>query len=163
MVNELFRLPDPYVGRHRVAAEEIDAYGHVNNAHYVRWLDRVAWDHSTALGITPERCLTSRRGMAVRHSRLDYLAALIESDEVLIATWIYSSDGRLRCSRRFEIARERDGVRAFEAEIDYFSLNLDTGRPSRFPPEFTKAYAPLPSVLAAYEALPEAARHVGSW
>ncbi len=163
MIDVPFRLPDPYVVRHRVAADEIDAYGHVNNAHYVRWLDRVAWDHSAALGITPGHCLTSRRGMAVRHSRLDYLSALFESDEVLIATWICASDGRLRCSRRFEVVRATDGVRAFEAEIDYFSLNLDTGRPSRFPPEFTSAYAPLPSVLAAYEALPDAARRVGSW
>ena len=41
-------------------------------------------------------------------------------------------DGRLRCSRRFEVLRVSDGGRVLDAEIDYF-LNLDTGSPCRFP------------------------------
>lgn len=53
----------------------------------------IAWAHSSRLSLPLERCLELRRGMAVRHTRLDYL----------------------------------------EAEIDYFCLNLDTGKPCRFP------------------------------
>ena len=140
---------------------EIDEYQHVNNAIYLQWLDRIAWAHSTALGIPLDRCLDIRRGMAVRHTRVDYLEAAMLNDELLLATWIVACDGRLRCTRRFDILRPEDGKRILEAEVDYFCLNLDTGKPCRFPPEFTSCYAVLPGVAAAYEALPEPMRRVG--
>jgi acyl-CoA thioester hydrolase len=158
-----FSLPAPFTGTHRVAATEIDAYDHVNNTIYLQWLDRVAWAHSAALGLSLDDCLALRRGMAVRHTRVDYWDAARLGDELLIATWIIAGDGRLRCTRRFEILRVADARRMLDAEIDFFCMNLDTGKPCRFPPVFTARYAPLPEVLAAYAALPEALRRPGQW
>ena len=158
-----FRLPEAYTGIHRVAREEIDEYEHVNNTVYLQWLDRIAWAHSAQLGISIEHCLSIRCGMAVRHTRVDYLEAARLDDLLMLGTWIVASDGRLRCSRRFEILRVADGKRVLEAEIDFFCLNLDTGKPCRFPREFTVSYAPLAAVLAAYEKLPREARAVGAW
>ena len=40
-----------------------------------------------------ERCLELRRGMAVRHTRADYLEAALLADDLLLATWIIASDG----------------------------------------------------------------------
>jgi acyl-CoA thioester hydrolase len=147
--------------RHQVAAEEIDEYAHVNNAVYLQWLDRVAWAHAADLGASLERCLALRRGMAVRHTRVDYLEAAVLGDTLLLATWIVACDGRLRCTRRFDILRIADGKRVLDAEIDYFCLNLDTGKPCRFPAEFTEFYIADPDVTAAYENLPESLRRVG--
>lgn len=161
MTECLFRLPGAHTGKHRVVASEIDAYDHVNNTVYLQWLDRIAWDHSAVLGLPLARCLALRCGMAVRHTRVDYLDAARLGDELLLATWIVAGDGRLLCSRRFEILRQKDGRRVLEAEIDFFNLNLDTGKPCRFPPEFTAAYEPKPAILAAYADLPDAVRHVG--
>jgi hypothetical protein len=48
------------------------------------------------------------------------------------------------------------------AELDFFCLNLDTGKPSRFPSEFTECYAPLPEVVAAYSRL-EDRLSLGHW
>lgn len=158
-----FRLPAPFTGTHRVLADEIDEYEHVNNTVYLQWLDHIAWAHSEALGLPLERCVALRRGMAVRHTRVDYLGAALVDDLVLIGTWIVASDGRLRCTRRFDVLRAADGERLLEAEIDYFCLNLDNGKPSRFPPEFGTSYAPLPAVEAAYAALTDAHRLVGQW
>ncbi len=158
-----FRLPAPYTGLHRVLAGEIDEYDHVNNTIYLQWLDRIAWAHSAKLGLPLERCLEMRRGMAVRHTRVDYLDAALLDDSLLIATWIIAGDGRLRCTRRFDILRAADGKRVLEAEIDFFCMNLDSGKPCRFPPEFTDRYVPLPEVLAAYAALPETLRRLGGW
>ncbi len=156
----LLRLPNAFCGTHRVAPEDIDEYAHVNNAVYLQWLDGIAWAHSSHLGLPLERCLELRRGMAVRHTRIDYLEAALLADTLLIATWIVSCDGRLRCTRRFEILRIADAKRVLDAEIDYFCLNLDTGKPGRFPAEFS-AYLALTEVVAAYENLPETARRVG--
>jgi len=163
LTDQLFRLPAAFTGTHRVVAEEIDEYDHVNNAVYLQWLDRIAWAHSADLGLSLERCLAIRCGMAVRHTRVDYLEAARLDDILVLATWIVASDHRLRCTRRFEIQRVADSKRVLEAEIDFFSLNLNTGKPCRFPPEFTECYKPLPEVVAAYANLPTASRQVGRW
>jgi acyl-CoA thioester hydrolase len=159
--NPLLRFPQPFTGIHRVELDEIDEYAHVNNTIYLRWLDIIAWAHSAQLGMPLDRCIEMRRGMAIRHTRVDYLEAAMHADTLLVATWIVSCDGRLRCSRRFEILRIADGKRVLDAEIDYFCLNLDTGSPCRFPAEFTGCYQVIPAVAAAYANLPASARHVG--
>jgi acyl-CoA thioester hydrolase len=159
--NLLLRFPQPFTAMHCVVAEEIDDYEHVNNTVYLRWLDTIAWAHSMKLGIPLERCIEMRRGMAIRHTRVDYLDAAMQADTLLLATWIVRCDGRLRCTRRFEILRIADAKRILDAEIDYFCLNLDTGSPCRFPAEFTELYQVIPAVAEAYAALPAGARHVG--
>lgn len=161
MIDQLLRLPLAFTGSHRVAPDELDEYAHVNNTVYLRWLDGIAWAHSARLGLPLERCLELRRGMAVRHTRVDYLEAALLADELLLATWIIASDGRLRCTRRFDILRMADGKRMLDAEIDFFCLNLDTGKPCRFPPEFVEHYTVMPEVAAAYKALPPTLRHTG--
>jgi acyl-CoA thioester hydrolase len=161
--NPLLRLPAAFTELHQVLPEEIDDYNHVNNTVYLQWMDRIAWAHSAALGLSLEHCLALRRGMAVRHTRVDYLRAALEGDSVLIATWIVASDGRLRCTRRFDILRVADGERVLEAEIDFFCMNIDSGKPVRFPAAFTEHYRPLPEVLAAYDSLPIESRQLGQW
>ena len=157
------RLPCAFTSTHEVVVDEIDEYNHVNNTMYLRWLDRIAWEHSAALGISLARCLTLRRGMAVRHTRVDYVDAALAGDALLLATWIVACDGRLRCTRRFDILRSSDGKRILEAEIDFFCMNLDTGKPVRFPIEFTDCYRVIPETAAAYAALPERMRLLGQW
>lgn len=161
MLQPPLRLPLPFTLTHQVSSEEIDEYAHVNNAVYLQWLDRIAWTHSAELGMTLECCLALRRGMAVRHTRIDYLEAAVNGDELLLATWLVACDGRLRCTRRFEIARLSDAKRVADAEIEYFCLNLDTGKPCRFPREFVQCYTVIAEVVAAYARLPAELRHVG--
>lgn len=161
MIDPLLRLPAAFTGTHRVAAEEIDEYDHVNNTIYLRWLDGLAWAHSAKLGLPLERCLALRRGMAIRHTRVDYLEAALLGDTLLIGTWIVACDGRLWCTRRFEILRVADGRRVLDAEIDFFCMNLDTGKPCRFPREFTERYAAMPEVAAAYGAWAPSQRRIG--
>lgn len=161
MIHSALRLPQAFTLEHRVLSEEIDEYQHVNNAVYLQWLDRIAWTHSAELGMTLENCLALRRGMAVRHTRIDYLEAALLHDVLLLATWLVVCDGRLRCTRRFEILRLTDGKRVVDAEIEYFCLNLDTAKPCRFPREFVERYTVIPEVAAAYRQLPVELRHVG--
>jgi acyl-CoA thioester hydrolase len=162
LIAQILRLPQPFTSAHQVEPEEIDEYDHVNNTIYLRWLDAIAWAHSAKLGMPLERCLKIRRGMAIRHTRVDYLEAALLGDMLVVATWIVRCDGRLRCTRRFEIVRIADGRRVLDAEIDYFCLNLDSGRPCRFPPEFSSFYKVLPEVAEAYAGFPDALRQVGS-
>jgi acyl-CoA thioester hydrolase len=135
-------FPDPHVYRLRVAAEAIDAFRHVNNAVYLRWLDLAAWSHSDALGVTARLCLELDRGMVVHRAELDYLRGALESDELEIATWIVDGDRRLRCARRFQVRRVTDRETLLRARLEYVCMNLSSGRATRMPREFAAAYGP---------------------
>ena len=133
-------FPDPHVVELAVQPEDIDAYQHVNNAVYLTWLDRAAWSHSAALGVPLEHCVALRRGMAAQRIEIDYLHAAMKGDVVQAATWIVSADGRLRAERRFQIRRVADGQTLARARVDYVCINLDSGRATRMPQLFARAY-----------------------
>lgn len=133
-------FPQPFTLSLQVAQEEIDDYDHVNNAAYVRWLDRCAWAHSTALGISIEDCKRIDRGMAVLRSQLEYLAPAFAGDAITVGTWILQNDEKLRVTRRFQVVNERTGKTLMRATIEYVCLVLSSGRPARQPPQFLQNY-----------------------
>jgi acyl-CoA thioester hydrolase len=133
-------FPAAHIVELNVQPQDIDAYGHVNNSVYLTWLDQAAWSHSASLGVPLERCLSSRRGMAAQRIEIDYLRAAMAGEGVQIATWIDSSDARLRVGRRFQLRRVRDAQTLARAKVDYVCINLDTGRATRMPPQFSQAY-----------------------
>lgn len=139
-----YDFPVPHVIELAVAAEDIDAYQHVNNAVYLTWFDRAAWSHSAALGMPIAECLAMRRGMAALRTEIDYLLAAVPGDQVQVATWIAHSDGRLRCQRRFQVLRAGDGRTLARALTEYVCINLDSGRAVRMPEAFTRAYVATP-------------------
>jgi len=145
-------LPSPHVHAVVAASDDIDGYGHVNNAVYVRWLDHAAWSHSTALGLSPDDCIGGRRGMAVLRTQVHYLTPALEAERLEVGTWIVGTDGRLRCARRFQIRRSQDQRTLVRALVHYVCIDLDSGRPRRMPPEFVQRYRPLPEVQEAVAA-----------
>lgn len=142
-------LPSPFVHCVSAASTDIDAYGHVNNSVYLRWLDETAWAHSTALGVTPEHCVATRRGMMVWRSQLHYQSPAFAGDALEVGTWLVFEDARLRVDRRFQIRRPTDQRTLLRGLIHYVCADLDSGRPKRMPDEFVTRYRPLPEVSAA--------------
>jgi acyl-CoA thioester hydrolase len=132
--------PNPHLVRVDVADTDIDAYGHVNNAVYLRWLDCAAWSHSAYLGVPLETCTRMRRGMAAVRIEIDYLRAARPRERVEVATWIVESDRKLRVTRRFQLRDAADGGTLARATTQYVCLNLDSGKATRMPPEFSAAY-----------------------
>ena len=134
--------PSPHVVSLEVAASDIDAYNHVNNSVYLSWFDKAAWSHSAALGISLEECVRIRRGMAAHRAEIDYQRAAVLRDQVTVATWIVSTDQKLRVERRFQVRRATNGETLARARTDYVCINLDSGRACRMPESFAKAYVP---------------------
>jgi acyl-CoA thioester hydrolase len=130
----------PHVIALGVQEADIDAYGHVNNSVYLTWLDRAAWSHSAVLGVPLEECTAIRRGMAAQRIEIDYLRAARAQERIEVATWIVTSDGRLRVGRRFQVWRPQDRQTLARATVDYVCINLDSGRAARMPEGFTRAY-----------------------
>lgn len=146
-------LPAPHVAVLDVACTDIDAYDHVNNAVYMTWFDRVAWGHSAALGLPIEKCLQLDRGMAVLRSVIAYLRPAVLGDTIHVATWILPANGKLRIRRRFQVRDEARGTTLARAEIEYACIELSSGRPVRWPPEFRDRYVVLDEVVRAGETL----------
>ncbi len=146
-------LPSPHLASLIAARGDIDAYEHVNNTVFMLWFDRAAWDHSASLGLPIEKCLQLDRGMAVLRSVIAYLRPAILGDTVQVATWLLPSDGKLRVRRRFQVRRDADGATLARAEIEYACIELSSGRPTRWPPEFRERYVALDEVLRDLETL----------
>lgn len=135
-------FPEPHVVELEVHATDIDAYEHVNNSVYLSWFDRAAWSHSAKLGVSLERCISMRRGMAAHRSEIDFLRAAVLGDRVFVGTWIVSTDRKLRVERRFQVLRAPRGELLARARTDYVCINLDSGRAARMPELFQHAYVP---------------------
>ncbi len=146
-------LPAPFLVPLAVVRTDIDAYEHVNNAVYMTWFDRAAWDHSAALGLPIEKCLQLDRGMAVTRSVIAYLRPAVLGDTICIATWLLPAEGKLRVRRRFQVQREADRATLARAEIEYACIELSSGRPTRWPPEFRERYVALDAVVRSGEGL----------
>jgi acyl-CoA thioester hydrolase len=132
-----------------VTRADIDAYEHVNNAVYMTWFDRAAWEHSAALGLPIAACLELDRGMAVVRSVIAYLRPALLGDSVRVATWLLPAAGKLRVRRRFQVRRDLGGETLARADIEYACLELSTGRPARWPPQFRERYVPCADVARA--------------
>lgn len=149
-----FDLPSPHLLPVTVGAGDIDAYNHVNNAVYLVWCDRCAWHHSASLGLPIARCLELDRGMAVLRTVIAYVRPALHAEELRVATWLLPGSSRLCVRRRFQIVRVSDAVTLARADIEYACIQLSSGRPTRWPPEFHAHYRPLPEVIEAAQALP---------
>ena len=86
----------------RVAAEDIDEQGHVNNVAYLKWIQDIAvahWRHSAS-----EEQLAKYSWVTVRHE-VDYKKQAFENEEITGTTW--SVSGRMlpvNASRKFTAA-----------------------------------------------------------
>lgn len=134
--------PNPFIQQAQVELKHIDGLQHTNNAVYVKWCEQVAWGHSVSLGLDLGCYRKLDRAMVITHSEFDYLRASHLEDELTIATWIISWDGRLTMSRRFQIIRKHDRQTLLRAGMDFVCIELSTGRPRRLPTEFIEGYGP---------------------
>jgi acyl-CoA thioester hydrolase len=132
--------PSPHVLPLTVREEHIDLMRHVNNVHYLQWLEDVAWDHSIVLGMTPDDYTRLGQGMVVRRHELDYVLPALLGDRVLLATWIVALD-RLSLHRRYQFVRESDGATLFRGATHFVCVEIASGRVRRMPPEFTQIYS----------------------
>jgi len=146
-------LPSPFIHRVTAQADDIDLFGHANNAVYLRWADETAWAHWEADGLTRLHCLDTDRSMAIVRTEADYLGHIREGEAIDCAVWIARSDGRLRAERWYQFRRAETGETVFRAVTKLVCFQLSTGRPARMTGPFAAHYAvPEPELAAAADA-----------
>ena len=120
----------------------IDVLGHVNNTEYLRYMEKIAWQHTQVLGLGWDEYQRLNRCMVARRTEVDYLAPAFEGEKLLIGTWIVDNDQRISITRRYQIVRESDGVTLLRGRTKWVCVALDSGKPRRMPPEFLTGYRP---------------------
>ena len=133
-------LPNVHVLEFVVPTEAIDVMGHVNNTEYLRFMEQIAWDHTTVLGLGWDLYQKLNRAMVARRTEVDYLAPAFEGEKLIIGTWIVNNDERISITRRYQIIRESDGVTLLRGRTQWVCVALDSGKPRRMPAEFIKGY-----------------------
>ena len=133
-------LPKPFVEAVSPRSDDIDGLQHTNNAVYVRWCEAIAWAHSASLGLALADYQRLDRAMAIRRAQYEYLLPSLAGEELLLATWLAGSDGKITLERRFQLIRVRDRQTLLRGAWELVCIELGSGRPRRMPAEFAAVY-----------------------
>lgn len=135
-------FPLPFTLQRIPARQDIDGLNHTNNAVYVQWCETIGWAHSESLGLSLSDYKRLDRAMAIRQAEYDYLLPSTLGENLLLATWLTDSDGKLSMQRRFQLLRESDHAVIFRAKWHLVCIEVSTGKARRMPPEFCQKYEP---------------------
>ena len=113
------------------AAEHIDELGHVNNAVWVQWMERVAVAHWESAALAQHK--DAYFWVVVRHE-IDYLRAAHDGDRISARTWVGDAPHGARFDRFVEFTNA-DGKVCVRAHTQWAIIDKALGRPIRVPPE----------------------------
>ncbi len=132
--------PVPYLERpFRVRHYECDAYGHVNHANYLRYMQETAFDASAAVGYDVARYEAIGRQWLVRETDITYLRPLVYGDTVIVKTWV-ADFRRVRSRRDYALRLAGSDEPVATASTEWVLLDSATLRPVTIPPEMVAAF-----------------------
>ena len=121
-----------------VPPESIDENGHVNNVHYVQWMQAVAVRHYEFIGgLPPTQALGAT--WVVRSHHVEYLSPAFLGDEIEVRTWVVNLR-RVRSLRRYEFVRVSDEKTLVKGETDWVFVDAKSGRPLAVPSEVARIF-----------------------
>lgn len=151
-------MPLTHTRTFRVRSYECDAYGHVNNANYIRYMQEAALDASAAVGYDEARYIELGHIWLIRETNIEYLRPLRFGDSVEVTTWV-DDFRRVRSRRMYELRSVASGEMVAKASTDWVYIERETGRPARVPEAMVAAFAPdglpdTPSTRDPFPAMP---------
>ncbi|CAB3723279.1 MULTISPECIES: thioesterase family protein [Achromobacter] len=136
----------------------IDAYGHLNAAHYVGIFDRVGFELLSQVGVGLDYTEATRCGIYTMNVHVAYLREVLEGDPLALRVRVLEADDkRLLCL--MELTQTRDGYLAATMEQLSLHVDLNTRRAKPFPPELQERLARAAADHAA-QPLPEGYRRL---
>jgi acyl-CoA thioester hydrolase len=134
-------MPHAFSYRFRVRHDELDSFGHLNNAVCVKYMQEAAIQASTDGGYS--LAWYEQRGVAwvIRRLEIRYHLQVRYGEELVITTWI-SECARSTCSREYDVTRTIDGARVARARALWVYIDSKSGRPVRLPEEIKIALSP---------------------
>ena len=125
-------MPRTFNRPFQVRQYECDAYSHLHNSNYVRYMQEAAFEASSDAGYDLARYNAIGHHWIIRESEIEYLKPVFYNENVEVKTWI--SDFRRVTSRRaYEFYRQPENELVAKAYSDWVYLNSQTGLPARIP------------------------------
>ncbi len=134
-------MPRTHVRAFRVRYYECDAYGHVNNANYVRYMQEAAFDASAAAGYDMVRYESMGRLWIVHETDVEYLRPLCYGETVEVKTWVADFQ-RVHSRRRYELRLAGSEDLVARAITDWVFVDSKTFHPAPIPREMIPAFLP---------------------
>jgi acyl-CoA thioester hydrolase len=130
-----------YEREFRVRYDECDAYGHVNHANYLRYMQETAFDASANVGYDFAAYERMNRHWLVRETEISFLRPLHYGDTLIVKTWV-ADCRRVRSRRIYELRLANSGDPIASASTDWVFLNTADLRPATIPPQMARAFIP---------------------
>jgi acyl-CoA thioester hydrolase len=134
-------MPAVYERAFRIRHYECDAFGHLNNVSYLRYMQEAAYDASAAVGYGMVSYAQSGHRWFVRETNIEYLTPVYYGDSVTVRTWVMDFH-RVRSKRAYEIYFSGTDRLAARGWSDWVYLETETNRPTSIPSEMIKAFIP---------------------
>lgn len=134
-------MPMKHTRQFRVRFYECDAYGHVNNSNYVRFMQEAAFDASAAAGYDDDTYHRLNLIWLIRETEVEYLQPLVYGDTAEITTWV-EDFRRVRSRRVYEVRRKGEDTLLARGTTDWVLLDRETLRPVSIPEEMKLAFFP---------------------
>jgi acyl-CoA thioester hydrolase len=110
----------------RVALEDIDELGHVNNVNYLKWIQQVATAHWRSLAPASDQ---ERIVWVVLRHEIDYKKPAFRDDEIVAKTWVGGST-RISFERHTEILRLSDRTLLARARTVWCPIDAGSRKPT---------------------------------
>ncbi len=134
-------MPAVYTRTFQIRQYECDAYGHVNNANYIRFMQEASLEASADVGYDLHTIRGMNRLWLIRETQIEYLDNLNYGDSVDVKTWV-EDFRRTRSLRKYEFTRHGTDELVARAEADWVYLDAQTMQPVAVPDEVIRAYIP---------------------
>ena len=133
-------MPRIYVKQLLVAADSIDVHGHVNNQEYLRWMEEIAIEHSSAQGWPMERYPNSGASWYVGSHFIEYLRPALLGDEIMVYTWVAAMTERNSPRRTLFVRNAGRRQILARAETQWTFVDIRRGRSIPIPDEVRSAF-----------------------
>ena len=124
-----------HVCTHTVRGYELDAYGHVNNAVYLNYLEYARGEFLKAIGFDYDGYMKAGFGFWVVRIEIDYRLPALMGQELRIESEVRERKNTYGVIH--QTASSPDGL-CVEALVKWAFVDLASGRPARIPPEFDR-------------------------
>lgn len=132
-------MPEIHIKRITVDKDAIDIHQHVNNQEYLRWMQEIAIEHSSAQGWPMARYLASGSSWYVKSHFIEYLKPGFLGDDIVACTWVAGMAER-SSPRRTLFLRAHDQQILARAETQWTFVSLRNGSPVIIPDELRTAF-----------------------
>ena len=134
-------MPHTHRRNFRIRHYECDAFGHLNNANYLRYMQETAFDASAAVGYEQERYNELGHHWLIRETDIEYLKPVRYGDTVAVITWVIDFH-RVRSRRAYEFTNQDSGELVAYAVTDWVYLKNGSTRPTTIPDEIINDFFP---------------------